>query len=96
MVAVLARTTGATTDQLAEYVSDLEELGLARIGNGHELLQTALTLARVWKISGYDAVYAATAQMCSGRWLTADSKAARRIKKRHLVCTLAEWRPDEG
>jgi predicted nucleic acid-binding protein len=71
LLAVLARLPGATTEQVVSAVSLVESLGLARIGNGHELLATAAGFAGEWGLSGYDAVYVATAALGNGVWLTA-------------------------
>ena len=63
----------------------MESLGLARIGNGHELIALAADYACSWKISGYDAVYVALASLTGGVWLTADRRAARKVRKPILV-----------
>lgn len=88
LLAVLTRLPGATTAKLREAISLVEALGIARVGNGHELLATAAELACSWKLSGYDAVYIALASLTDGTWLTADARAARRVKRRTLVQVL--------
>lgn len=88
LVAVLARLPGATTGQVVSAVSLVESLGLARIGNGHQLLATAAGFACDWGLSGYDAVYVAAAALGNGVWLTADDRAARKIRRKHLVRVL--------
>jgi predicted nucleic acid-binding protein len=85
LLAVLARLPGATRDQVNEALAMIESLGLARIGNGHELLTTAATFACDWGVTGYDAVYLAAAAMGDGVWLTADARAARKVRRRNLV-----------
>lgn len=88
VLAVLTRVPGATVEQVREALSLLESLGIARIGNGHELLSTAAELALRWRLSGYDAVYVAAALLVKGTWLTADRRAARRVRQASLVRVL--------
>jgi predicted nucleic acid-binding protein len=88
LLAVLVRLPGATTEQVVAAMSLVESLGLARIGNGHELLATAAGLACDWGLSGYDAIYVAAAALGDGVWLTADDRAARKIARRTLVRVL--------
>jgi predicted nucleic acid-binding protein len=78
MLNVLARTD-PSTERVRQYMSDLEELGLTRLAHGHDLVSAAAALACDRGLSGYDAIYAATAQMLKGTWLTADDKAHRKI-----------------
>ncbi len=78
MLSVLSRIT-ETEDQLKYLVGILEELGLARLALGHDILRRAAELAFSWGLTAYDAVYAATADLIDGRWLTADSRAHARI-----------------
>lgn len=87
VLAVLAGTH-ADAHTLGTCITDLEDLGFHRIGNGHELLQEAARLAVAWRLSGYDAVYVATAKLVGGQWLTADRQAAKRIADQRLVCML--------
>lgn len=89
MLAVLCRRTTESELRLREHLSGIEQLGLTRIHNGHELLGMALHMARAWSVSGYDAVYLATAQLLGGTWLTADGQAAKRVRKPGLVTVLA-------
>ena len=88
MLAVLVRLTPKDADGIKGYLQALEGLGLHRIGNGHELLATAIELASEFKLSGYDAIYAACAKLTGGTWITADAAAHRKIKKLKLSQTL--------
>ena len=88
LLAVLSRLPGATTSRGQEALGLVEALGIARVGNGHELLSLSAELACSWKLSGYDAVYVALASLTEGTWLTADARAARRVKRRALVSIL--------
>ena len=88
LLAVLPRLPGVTTDGVASALSLVESLGLARIGNGHDLLAAAAGFACDWGLSGYDATYLAAAALGNGVWLTADARAARRVPRRHLVRVL--------
>lgn len=85
LVAVLSRLPDATAARVQEAIGLVEGLGIARVGNGHELLSVAADLACTWKLSGYDAVYVALAVLEQGVWLTADARAARRVQRRELV-----------
>lgn len=88
LLAVLARLPGATAEQVGTALTLVESLGLARIGNGHELLAAAAGFACDWGLSGYDAVYVAAAALGEGVWLTADTRAARRVRRKELVRVL--------
>ena len=61
---------------------------MARVANGHELLASAAEIAIEWRLSGYDATYLALATLAGGTWLTADGRAAKRVKQRGLVRVL--------
>lgn len=78
MLSVLSKMT-ASEEQLKELMGILEDLGLARLGLGHETLARAAELAYSWGLSAYDAVYAATADLLGGLWLTADARAHEKI-----------------
>ena len=88
LLAVLCRLPGSQSRKVQDALSLVEALGMARVGNGHELLALAADLAGDWKLSGYDAVYVALAELSDGVWLTADARAARRIRKSSLVQVL--------
>jgi predicted nucleic acid-binding protein len=78
MLSVLSRIT-ESEQQLKDLLGILEDLGLARLALGHETLRRAAELSFKWRLTAYDAVYAATADLLGGRWLTADSRAHTRI-----------------
>ena len=90
--AVLARAQAITLTDRKRYVTYLEELGLHRVGAGHEVLQTALELSDRWKLSACDCIYLATATLMQGQWLTADERALKRVRAKGLVLSLADWR----
>jgi predicted nucleic acid-binding protein len=81
MLAVLVRLVGDDASAVRRYLDALQDLGLERIGNGRALLARAADLACRYGLTGYDAVYAASAQLTEGRWLTADLRAHRRIQR---------------
>ncbi len=85
VLAVLVRLPGADAARVQEAMGLLESLGVARVGNGHELLALAADLACSWRVSGYDAVYLALATLANGVWLTADKQAASRAGRPKLV-----------
>lgn len=88
MLSVLARLPGASTAKVQEALALLESLGLARFGNGHEILALAADLAHRWRLSGYDAIYVALASLTGAVWLTADLRAASKVRRRGLVQVL--------
>ena len=88
LLAVLCRLPGSQSSKVQEALLLVEALGMARVGNGHELLALAADFAGQWKLSGYDAVYVALAALSDGVWLTADVRAARRIRRSGLVQVL--------
>ncbi len=79
ILAVLCRVVGHA-DEIKTYIGILGELGLERIANGRGLLCAAAEIAKRYKVSGYDAVFAATAQLISGSWLTADDVAVKKLR----------------
>ena len=83
MLAVLCRLLD-DSKEIKKYLNILESLGFYRIGNGSELLGTAAQLAVKYRLTGYDAVYAASAKLVNGSWLTADLKAHKRIAGLHI------------
>lgn len=64
-----------------ECIEILEQMGIERIGLGHELLARAADLAGKHGVSGYDAIYAACAQLAGGKWLTFDERAHHKLEK---------------
>jgi predicted nucleic acid-binding protein len=90
LLAVLAKLGKAA--QVRQALTLVEELGIARIGNGHELLDTAATIACDWHLSGYDATYVALASLSGAEWLTADARAAKKVRRRGLVRVLGAGR----
>lgn len=90
LLAVLCRLPGSTPARVKEALSLVEALGMSRIGNGHELLALAAEFAGRWRLSGYDALYVALASLVGAQWLTADARAARRIRNSDLVVLLGE------
>jgi predicted nucleic acid-binding protein len=87
-LAVLCRMHGASTEQVQAALTLLESLGMSRIPVGHELLQLAAQLALESKLSGYDAIYVALASLSKAIWLTADERAARRVRRKGLARVL--------
>lgn len=81
MLAVLARLLGKDSSALRAYLDALQDLGFERIGNGRELLAAAADLACGFGLTGYDSIYAATAQLVGGEWVTADAKAHKKIQR---------------
>jgi predicted nucleic acid-binding protein len=74
--------------KVSEALDILENLGFARVGLGHELLDLAVSIAMEYKLSGYDAIYAATAQLTKGQWYTFDREAHKNIAKLNLSIAL--------
>ncbi|MGB0679715.1 MAG: type II toxin-antitoxin system VapC family toxin [Polyangiales bacterium] len=90
VLAVLCRSFAETTT-IQTHLRDLEDLGIERIGNGHALLQETARLARLWRLSAYDALYVATASLMGGRWLSADDKAIAKVREPSLALSLGAW-----
>lgn len=65
--------------RIKRYLSLLQDLGFARLGNDREVLDKAAAIAVSRGLRGYDAVYAANAALTGGVWLTADKKAHQKI-----------------
>lgn len=65
--------------QIQGFMTDLQDLGFIRLGNGRETLSQAILLAKKFNLSGYDAVYAANAKLTQGVWITADGEAHKKI-----------------
>lgn len=81
MLAVLARLVGSDGAALRGHLEALQDLGLERVGNGRELISRASDIASRYRLSGYDSIYAACADLTGGCWLTADLRAHRRIRR---------------
>jgi predicted nucleic acid-binding protein len=81
MLAVLVRLLGDDGAAVRSYIDALQDLGFERIGNGRDLLTRAADLACRYALTGYDATYAASAQLARGTWLTADLRAHRKIQR---------------
>jgi predicted nucleic acid-binding protein len=80
MLAVLCKLLD-DSEEVKKYISILESLGFYRVGNGNELLMKAADISIKYGLTGYDAIYAASAKLLDGLWITADSKAHKRIQK---------------
>lgn len=89
MLAVLCKLSG-DAPLIVDYIGILEALGLERIGNGSRLLARAAELAKQHRLSGYDAVYAACADLTGGTWLTADERAHKKLRSTGLVELVAD------
>lgn len=81
MLAVLARLSGGDGAALRGHLEALQDLGMERVGNGRELIARAAAIASRYRLSGYDSIYAACADLMRGCWLTADLRAHRRIQR---------------
>jgi predicted nucleic acid-binding protein len=89
MLAVLTRLLSRDDAAVRSYLDALQDLGFERLGNGRTLLARAAELACAHGVTGYDAIYAASADLTGGCWLTADGRAHRRIRRLRiskLVC----------
>lgn len=79
MLAVLCRIE-KEAKKVQRHLYLLENLGFERVGNGSELLALAAQLSSEHNLTGYDAIYAATAKLLNGLWVTADARAHQRIR----------------
>ena len=89
-MAVLCRMRGANRERVIEALDLLASLGISRVPMGAELMDLAASRALEWKLSGYDAIYVALASLSGAVWLTADRRAARKVKDSRLVRVLGE------
>jgi predicted nucleic acid-binding protein len=87
MLAVFCRLL-SDASEIKEHMHSLEQLGWERIGNGAQLLDKAAELAKGCRISGYDAIFAATAALVGGVWLTADEAAVKKLQISKLATLL--------
>jgi predicted nucleic acid-binding protein len=63
----------------------LSHIGIQRIGNGRDLISEAADLACRFSLTGYDAIFAATAKLLNAVWITADEKAYKKISSQKYV-----------
>jgi predicted nucleic acid-binding protein len=87
MLSVLCKLLDHET-LVQSHMRSLENLGLTRIGNGSELLAVAARIAVHHNLTGYDAIYAATAKLAGAKWLTADKRAHKRLESIRVSRTL--------
>lgn len=80
MLSVLCRILSSES-VINEHLQSLQEMGWTRVGHGSEVLATAVHFAKHHGLRGYDAIYAATAKLSNGTWVTADAEAHRKIQK---------------
>lgn len=84
MLAVFCRLL-SDASEIKEYMRVLEQLGMERIGNGSQLLNRAVEIAKQFNISGYDAIFAAAASLVGGVWLTADKAAVKKLRRADFI-----------
>ncbi len=89
MLAVFCRVAD-DPKEIQGYMGILQDLGLARLGNGREVLSEAIHFSKQYHLTGYDAVYVASAKLVGGVWITADEAAHRKIKPLRLSQLLSE------
>jgi predicted nucleic acid-binding protein len=81
MLAVLGRALPAKGSSVVEAMTVLQEMGIPRLGHGREIIDRAAVWVQRHALGGYDAVYAACAESTGARWLTADDRALKVVKK---------------
>ena len=90
MLAVLCRLLHQPA-VIQDYMNALQDLGLARLGNGRATLSRAVSLAKKHGLSGYDAIYAANAELVDGIWITADETAHKKLARLGISKLLADY-----
>ena len=80
MVHVLCRIF-ADLEKVQACTETLIELGIERFPLDQKALAYAAELVKKFRLSGYDAIYAANAKLVGGLWITADENAHRKIEK---------------
>ena len=81
VAAVTVRKSAWNRPFVAEAVQTIRDLGIQTLATGGMFLDRVADVACEFRLSIYDAIYAATAQELEGCWLTADAAAARRLPK---------------
>lgn len=89
MLSVLCRLV-SNSSVVKSHFEALEQLGIERIGQGRLLMMRTIDIAQGYKLTGYDAIYAATAELCGGIWFTADAKTHRKIASLKISKLLGE------
>jgi predicted nucleic acid-binding protein len=64
----------------SECFERFDRLGIRTFPTTMALFRRAIDLSRELRVGGYDAIYLAHAESLGLRWLTADSRALRRLK----------------
>ena len=89
MLAAFCQVLG-DPEKIQDYMGTIQDLGFVRLGNGREVLSEAILLAKRYRLTGYDAVYAANARLMGGIWVTADESAHRKIETLRISRLLSE------
>ena len=85
--AVLCRKL-ARSDDVAQAMDLIRRLSLPIMPFDEAVARLATDLAKHNRLSGYDATYVATAQLCNGEWITLDEPAHRRVQHLKLSALL--------
>lgn len=80
MLSVLCRLLSSESE-INGHLRSLQEMAWTRVGHGRDLLETAVHFSKHHGLRGYDAIYAATAKLLKGSWVTADAEAHHKIHK---------------
>ncbi len=78
LLAVLCRRLRQASD-VAHALDRVARLGLRRVALDQKLIRRAARIAFEYRLTGYDACYAALAVELDGKWLTFDVTAGRRL-----------------
>lgn len=78
MMSVLSRLV-PSAEVLAGIIRDLYDLGFVQMRAGGDLMTQAGEIAMRYRVSGYDALYAASALSLGGVWITCDRKAYAKV-----------------
>lgn len=92
---VLARKSGRDLAFVREALALVLRLGIRTL----PLSDAALAAAARWAcrgLSGYDATFVGLAEDLGGRWLTADTRAARVVGARRAILLASEQRTPSG
>lgn len=88
LAAVLVRKSGFQKQFAHESLTAVYQLGIPTFEIGEDLSGEAIAMACRYRVSYYDALFAALARNLKGIWLTADQKALKRTPPdvcRHLT-----------
>jgi predicted nucleic acid-binding protein len=87
---VLRYKDDLTTPQVRTAVQSLYDMGLKWVVPSSAVMQRAISIARLYETTVYDAVFASLAESLKGKFITADERLARRFGALSFVYFLTD------